>query len=44
MEIDKDDGEIVREILMILPYLTGFDSTTLPWDGSDDRSMDFEGM
>jgi hypothetical protein len=44
MEMDKDDGEIVREIFMILPSPTGSDSTTLPWDGSDDRSMDFEGM
>jgi hypothetical protein len=44
MEMDKDEAELVREILMSLPSPTDSGSTTLPWDGSDDRSMDFEGV
>ena len=44
METDKEEAELVREILMSLPSPTDSGSTTLPWDGSDDRSMDFEGM
>ena len=43
MESDKSDAEVVREIIMGLPSPTGSGSTTLPWEGSDDRMRDFEG-